>query len=162
MRQVLPTPRHRQWTCDFSDRLLVREELSQIRERLEFERIAGGVQEEHGGLFPHLTCEPGVRFDDECDAGGTNTPSQFAPLRRVEHHPEMWYGHIVAVDGITLARTVPRGGVRLQMRDDLVAEEIEVDPFSRTAAFRAAEHRAVEAARCREIIYGERNVKRSH
>ena len=38
------------------------------------------------------------------------------------------------------------------MGDDLVAEEIEVDPFIRAAAFGAAEQAAVEVARGGEIV----------
>jgi hypothetical protein len=45
------------------------------------------------------------------------------------------------------------------VRDDLVTEEIEVDPLFGAAAFGATEHRAVEMARSLEIIDGERNVE---
>ena len=41
---------------------------------------------------------------------------------------------------------------RVEMGDDLVAEEIEVDPFVRASPLRAAEQAAVEGARGLEIV----------
>ncbi len=46
------------------------------------------------------------------------------------------------------------------MGDDLVAEEVEVDPVVGASAFRAAEQAAVESARGLEVVDGEGEVER--
>ena len=51
---------------------------------------------------------------------------------------------------------------RRQVRDDLVAVEVEVDPLVRRAALGAAEQRAVEVARLRKRGDGEGKVERMH
>jgi hypothetical protein len=45
------------------------------------------------------------------------------------------------------------------VRDDLMAAEVEVDPFGRTAAFRTAEQAAVEGAGGGEVVDGEGDVE---
>src|SRR3546814_18770479 len=45
------------------------------------------------------------------------------------------------------------------MRDDLMAEEIEVDPFFRAPPLRAAEQPAIEGARGGEIVDGKGEVE---
>lgn len=45
------------------------------------------------------------------------------------------------------------------MRDDLVAEEVEIDPFVRRSAFRATEQFSVERARLAEAAHGKREVE---
>ncbi|HEX3432053.1 MAG TPA: hypothetical protein VHT03_14325 [Rhizomicrobium sp.] len=45
------------------------------------------------------------------------------------------------------------------MRDDLVPEEVEIDPFVRAAAFPAAEQAEIETARLVEIADGEGEVE---
>ena len=49
-----------------------------------------------------------------------------------------------------------------EMGDDLVAEEIEIDPFVRAAPLRAAEQPAVESARGVEIVDREGEVEGRH
>jgi hypothetical protein len=46
------------------------------------------------------------------------------------------------------------------MGDDLVAEEIEVDPLSRAAPLRQPKHGAIEMARRAEIIDWKGKMKR--
>jgi len=64
----------------------------------------------------------------------------------------------VPIDGIRvrLLRTC-----RLVVRDNLVAEEIEVDPLLRTAAFGTPQHSAVKMTGRVEIVDGESKMKRS-
>src|SRR5579863_728389 len=52
------------------------------------------------------------------------------------------------------------GLVRRKVRDALMAEEIEIDPFRRAAAFGAAEQIAVERAGFGEIVDGKCRMKR--
>jgi hypothetical protein len=47
-----------------------------------------------------------------------------------------------------------------EVRNDLMAVEIEVHPLRRTAAFRAAEQLAVKRAGCREAVDGKRQMER--
>ena len=65
----------------------------------------------------------------------------------------------MAVDGVVVA-VRRRLGAGLMVRDDLVPEQIEVDPLVGTAALRAAEHRAVELPRGGEIVDREGDMKR--
>ena len=65
--------------------------------------------------------------------------------------------HVTTVDGVVTLR-----GARLlrrQMSDDLMAVEIEVDPFIGAAALGAAEDVAVERSREREVVHGERDME---
>ncbi len=52
--------------------MLFGEELGEVGEGFELEGVAGGVEEEHGGLFADLAFEAGVGFDDEGDVGGAD------------------------------------------------------------------------------------------
>ena len=45
------------------------------------------------------------------------------------------------------------------MRDDLMAEEIEIDPFIARAAFGTAEQVAVEGARFGKVAHRKRQMK---
>src|SRR3546814_6988855 len=68
----------------------------------------------------------------------------------------MRHRHIMAVYRVA----VPAGRhVQGQMRDDLMAEEIEVDPFFRAPPLRAAEQPAIEGARGGEIVDGKGEVE---
>ncbi len=64
--------------------------------------------------------------------------------------------HVLAVDGagVAVARSRPA-----QVRDDLVAVEVEVDPVEARAALRAAQQAAIEAARLLEVADGEGEVE---
>ena len=48
----------------------------------------------------------------------------------------------------------------IEMRDELMAEEIEVDPLVRAATFGATEHATVEIARGLQIVDRDCEVKR--
>src|SRR3972149_6821559 len=60
-------PRRRALTGSFA-RLILREQLRGIAERLELERVARGVVQEHRGLFAGLSFEPDAGLDHERDA----------------------------------------------------------------------------------------------
>ena len=97
-----------------------------------------------------------MRLDDELDAGGTQLVGSGFPLGHGEHHAEVAHGHVVAVDGAGLAVA---DFIRSEMGDDLVAVEVEIHPFRRTAAFRAAEDTAVERTRRGNIVHRKSKVK---
>ena len=70
----------------------------------------------------------------------------------------MRHRHVVAVDRI-LDRDRLRGGI--EMRDDLMPEQVEIDPRVAAAPFRAAERAAVESTRGSEVVDGKGEVKRA-
>jgi hypothetical protein len=115
---------------------LLCEELADVGKRLEFKCIACGIEKEHGRLLADLALEANVGFDDERDARAAQAIGERLPGLHRKHDAEVRNGNVVAVDGVVMGFAV--GGDWLQMRDDLVAEEIEVDPLSGAAAFCAA------------------------
>lgn len=50
-------------------------------------------------------------------------------------------------------------GSRLVVRDDLVTEEVEVDPLFRASSFGQAQYRAIKVACCDQVIYGKGDVE---
>ena len=114
---------------------LLGEELRHIGEGFELERVAGGVIEEHGGLFADFAFEADVGFDLEVDAGVTGAVGQGLPDGHLEDDAEVGNRDGVTVDRVGVALA---GGVRGEVRDDLVTEEVEVDPLGGTAALGAA------------------------
>src|SRR3546814_18756187 len=79
----------------------------------------------------------------------TDTPFPYTTLFRArQHDAEMRHGHVVAVDRVGVGAWACAG---IEMRDDLMAVEIEIDPFGRAAALAAAKHAAVKGARGGDI-----------
>src|SRR6185437_6489026 len=118
---------------------LLREQTSAVRERLELQRIAGRVEQEHRGLFAGLAPEAHVRFDHETGAGFAQPFGERVPRVHVEHHAEVAHRHVVAVD---VVRRRCAQFFRRDMRDDLVAIEVEIHPGVAGASFRATEQAA--------------------
>ena len=110
--------------------------MAHIREGLEFQSIASRVEEEHRRLLPRLPSKASVGFDDELYAGVLDTGGKRLPLGRRQYHSEMGHGDLVAVHRIVAA--APTCARLYLMRDDLMAEQIEVDPFIAASPFRAA------------------------
>jgi hypothetical protein len=59
-----------------------------------------------------------------------------------------------------LCRSNARRAARIEMRHELVAEEVEVHPLRAAATFRTAEELAVEGACGGEVVNGDGEVKR--
>ncbi len=77
-----------------------------------------------------------------------------------EDYAEVGDGDIVVVDGVAVGGVAVAGcGGGLEVRDDLVAVEIEVDPVVGAAAFGAGEDGAVEVARGVEVVDWKGDVK---
>src|ERR1700678_2884024 len=128
----------RRFTGKTSNGTSLCEELADVGEGFELERIACGVEKEHGRLLPDFALEADLGLDDEGDAGAAKAICQRFPCVHWEHNPEVWNGNVVAVDGIlvSVADTVVRGG--LEVRDDLMTEEVEVYPVCGAAALGTA------------------------
>src|SRR5690606_25954064 len=103
-----------------------------------------------------LALEADVRFDDEFGAGGGEAVGQGLPVREREHHAEVGDGDVVAVDRVAGG---DRGGIGREVGDDLVAVEVEIDPFRAAAAFGAADDTAPEGARGGEVVDREGEVE---
>ena len=66
----------------------------------------------------------------------------------------MRHRDVVVVDRVRRFR-----GARREVRDDLVAIQVEVDPAVRAAPLAAAQHAAIESARRSEIVDWESEVE---
>src|SRR5579862_805870 len=118
-----------------------------------------GVVEEHCGLLAHLAGKANARLDHEPSAAGTQALCQLVPHLPLEHHAEMGHGHLVTVDLIVMARCMR---LWIKVCDELVAEEIKVDPFVRTAPLGASQRLAIECPRRGQIVHRNGKVKRLH
>ncbi len=81
-------------------RLVLREQLGRVGHRLEFERVAGRIEEEHRRLLARLTLEPHRRRNHEIDSRCSQSGGELLPLTHRQHQPEMRHRHIFAVDRI--------------------------------------------------------------
>lgn len=68
----------------------------------------------------------------------------------------MPHRHLFAVN-LVCPFHCPREGA--QMGDDLMPEEVEVDPFGSRSSFRTTEHFAVKGARLVQVMDGKGQVK---
>ena len=134
---------------------LFREHLTHVRKGLEFERIAGRIVKEHGGLLTYLALKADVRLDLKVHAMLPQAVGELLPSFHRQDNTEVRYWH-----GMAIHRIMVRGvRSRRQMRDDLMAEEVEVDPLVSGASFGAAESLAIEGASGVEVIDRKGNVE---
>ena len=103
-----------------------------------------------------LALEAGVGFDDELGPGGRQALGKRVPVGGLQDRAEVADRHVVAVDGA--GRLMPDLLGR-QVRDDLVAVEIEVDPDVAGAAFGATEQGAVKGAGLGQVADGKGEVE---
>src|SRR5688572_8809417 len=76
---------------------LLREQPRRVLERLELERVAGRIVEEHRRLLAHLAREADARFDLETGPRATEFLGENVPGMPLEHHAEMRHGHVVSI-----------------------------------------------------------------
>ncbi len=88
---------------------LLGEELGEVGEGFELEGVAGGVEEEHGGLFADLAFEAGIGLDDEVDVGRAGAFGELLPVGGREDDAEVGDGDVVAVDRVAAAALRLRG-----------------------------------------------------
>ena len=109
---------------------------------------------------PDLADEPGVRLDDEVDAGRAGgRATSVIQSSRLEEHTEVRNGHVVAVHGVLQVLDRARIEPLVEVGDDLVAVQVEVDPVSAPTALRASEHVTVELPRGGEVVDRHREVE---
>ena len=85
-----------------------------------------------------------MRLDDEGNPCLLQLSGHRLPLRHLQHHAEMPHRNLIAIHR---AGVVVAGLVGAQMGDDLVAEEIEINPIRRRAPLRATQQIAIKSAR---------------
>ena len=134
------------------------EECFRVFERLEFKRVSGGVEEEHGGLFPGASGEADIGLDDEWDGGGPKFIRQAVPILPWKNHPEVRDGDLVAVD-----RIMGLGCIRLarlgEVGNQLVAEKIEINPMGVAPSLGATEEAAVKCPGGLDRVDGKGQMK---
>jgi hypothetical protein len=138
---------------------LAREQSRRILEGLELERVVGWVVEEHRRLLAHLAGEAYAGLDDELHGVRTHAFGELVPLAPIQHDAEMRHRHVLAIDDVVVRARPPTW---VEMRDQLVAEEIEIHPGIGAASFRAAQQLAVEGARGSQVMHRYGKVKRLH
>ena len=132
------------------------EQLPHIREGLELERIARGVEKEHRRLLSPLAGKARVRFNHESDVVRDQPVGERLPVGGREDDAEMRYWHRMTID-----RIMPRDRLTPidAVRDDLVTVKVEIDPVSIAAPLGATEHAAVEMAGGVQVVDGKGDVK---
>ena len=132
--------------------------MAYVGEGFELQGVAGWIEEEHGRLLADLATKADMGFDDEVDAGGAETVGEVLPVLHGKDNTKVRDGDVVSIDGIVVGVAAAVGG--LEVRDDLVAEEIEVDPLGGAAALGTVQYGAVEGAGGFEVVDGKGDVKR--
>lgn len=133
-----------------------------ILEGLEFQGVATGIEEKHRGLFSRLSLKADVGFDDEFDALFLQAIRQGLPAVHRQYDAEMRNGNAVTVDGVDVCGDAScRTNGWIQVADDLVTEEIEVDPGLVAAAFTATEQVAIKGPGLGDVTHLKGEVKGS-
>ena len=78
------------------------------------------------------------------------------PLVHVQNNAEMRNGHVMPIHGIMRRYAACR---RIQMRDNLVAEKVEIDPLVGRPPFGAAHDDAVKMARFGKVVDGKSEME---
>ena len=124
--------------------LVLREQLGRVGHRLELERIARGIEQEHRRLLARLPGEADGRLESRIPRSPLpDGPASARQSSIAQHQPEMRHRHVLAIDRI--GRRAARAGSGAKMGDDLMTVQVEVDPVVGAAPLRAAEQVAIEA-----------------
>lgn len=111
-------------------------------------------------MFPREAFEADIGLDDEFYATRFEAAFELMPVIPVQHHSIMRDGYIVTVDGV-MVQIAGVCGFGFQVDNELVAEEIKIDPLVGAPAFFTAEYIAIECAGFNEVIDGNGDVKGS-
>src|SRR5918999_428358 len=112
-------------------------------EALELERVAAGIEEEHGRLLSRLSGVADSGLENEGNPSAADAIGQGRKRIPLQQRPEMRHRYLNALD---LAGMLGRRHRASGVRRDLVSEEIEVDPGVGAASLGAAEDIAIEPA----------------
>lgn len=134
---------------------LVGENLLVVRKGLELERIARGIEKEHRPLLTDFAGEAHVRLDDKVDLLRTETRRKQLEIRDRENDAEMRHRDVVAVDLVVMEH-LPADD---EVGDQLVTEQVPIDPLRAPPAPSTTEKIAVEGGGCDEVVDGDREMK---
>jgi len=137
--------------------ILACKQLRWVLERFEFQRVAGRVVQKECGLFAHESWKTDMRFDFKALAGLTQALHERMPLRPFEDHAEMRHRYLMPVDGVRGLHVRPGAGI--QMRNELMTEQIEIDPMGIATTLGTAEDRAVKSSRRTQVMDRNREMK---
>ena len=84
--------------------------------------------EKHRRLLAHLSLETNIGLDHKYGLRVPHPVRKRAPLRHCQHHAKMRHGDIMAIDGVMRPDAARRW---IEMGDNLMPEEIEIDPMIR-------------------------------
>jgi len=133
------------------------EEPAWIFEALKLEGVAGGVEQEKGGLFSRLTDKPGLWCDQKALLVRLQSIRQLVPMGPVENEAKVagWYD--VTIDGVAKSATTFFG---FEVSTDLMPTKVEIDPFPLLfTPGAAAESFHVEVSSRLEIVHGKGEMK---
>ncbi len=71
----------------------------------------------------------------------------------------MRHRHLLPIDPVVMDRGLL---ARIEVRDELMAEEIKIDPFRGAATLGAPQQLSIEGAGGRQVVYGNGEVKGLH
>ena len=90
------------FSCVSSRRQVAKSCVGDVLEGLEFEGVAGRVEQEHRGLLAGLTLEAHVRLDHEFHAGAAHALGERVERLHLQHDTTVRHRHAVAVDVIAV------------------------------------------------------------
>lgn len=146
-------------------RLFFEELAFDVAKPFEFEGIAGGIEEEHGALFPGEAFETNVGFDDEFIDYFAHLFCECLPLIEGHDHAAMGNRDGVIVYGVVdLLDSAVFAEVGIEMNDELVSKHIVVDPVFVASPFWKSEFHAVKLAGFGDVadLYGDVERRQGH
>lgn len=142
------------------------EQVTWIGERFEFERMSEGIKEKHRRLLARFSAKTHVGFDDESHVRVFQPAGQRFPLRPFQDDAEVGNRNLMSVDRIAAhfgslsIANIPRQLLgRTFVANELVPEEIEIDPLLIRASFGALQLLAVELPSRRHIGNRDREME---
>ena len=137
--------------------LIARKQLRVVSQPFDFNCIAAGVAEGHGGLLTGLSRKSYGRRNFKLGACRAQPVGHRLPISHRQNQAEMRHWYVLAIDRIGMR--IRHG--RTEVRDDLVTMKIEINPVICAAAFPATKDAAVKAARLFQIVNRKGEVKGS-
>ena len=132
------------------------EELIGVFKAFKLQRISRRVPDKQCSLLSGLAFEPDFRGDEKIDACFLKPFAECRPILPIQHQAEMAYRHRIPVNAVARWRGA---ALRAQMRRDLMAVEVEIDPAAGGASDLAAEQSLEKISGPRQVGNGESQVK---
>ncbi len=127
-----------------------------IRKGLKFQRIPAGIADEHGLLLAGFSRKAQIGLDDKLSVRSGQTLGELIKAVIIQDQAEMPDRDLFAVDRIGRPSLAKLGR---QMGDDLMAEQIKIDPMIALPPRAAAQHAGVEGPRRLQFVDWKRKVK---